>query len=113
MNDLLRFKREELVNYVVRYMDKLGVPKDDVRIVGDVLIEADCCGVSSHGLIRLASYYGHRLKNKYMDPLTPVTVVKETPKRRCSTAATGAGRWRAIGRWNSVSPRPNRPTWPW
>ena len=91
MNDLLRFKREELVNYVVRYMDKLGVPKDDARIVGDVLIEADCCGVSSHGLIRLASYYGHRLKNKYMDPLTPVTVVKETPTTALLDGGNGCG----------------------
>jgi L-2-hydroxycarboxylate dehydrogenase (NAD+) len=91
MSTVLRFKREELIDYVVSYMGKLGVPEDDARIIGDVLIEADCRGVKTHGLIRLATYYGNRLKKGYMDPLTPVTMVKESENTALMDGGNGCG----------------------
>jgi len=57
MEKELRFKKEDLMDFVVRYMSKLGVPAEDAKIVGDVLISADLRGVESHGLLRLGSYY--------------------------------------------------------
>ena len=41
METILRFKHEDLMDFVVRYMTRLGVPAEDARIVGDVLISAD------------------------------------------------------------------------
>jgi L-2-hydroxycarboxylate dehydrogenase (NAD+) len=91
MDKIVRYKKEELLDYVVRYMHTLGVPREDARIVGDVMIAADCRGVSSHGLIRLNSYYGHRLKNKYMNPKTPVTIVTETATTALLDGGNGCG----------------------
>ena len=91
MVETLRFRREELISYVVRYMSKLGVPEADARIVGDVLIEADCRGVGTHGIIRLHSYYGHRLKNGYMNPLSPMTILKQTDTTAAIDGGNGCG----------------------
>jgi LDH2 family malate/lactate/ureidoglycolate dehydrogenase len=91
MDNLLRFKKEELLAYVVTYMSKLGVPKDDARIIGGVLIEADLRGVSTHGLIRLGSYYGERLRKGYMDPLTPHKIIKETSSTALIDGGNGCG----------------------
>jgi LDH2 family malate/lactate/ureidoglycolate dehydrogenase len=87
----LRFRKEDLLDYVVRYLGKLGVPKQDARTVGEVMIEADCRGVSTHGLIRLTSYYGVRLINKWMDPRTPVTIVSETETTALLDGGNGCG----------------------
>ena len=91
MDILLRFKKEELLAYVVKYMNKLGVPKDDARIIGDVLIEADLRGVSTHGLIRLSSYYGDRLRKGFMDPLTPHKIIQDTPTTALIDGGNGCG----------------------
>jgi LDH2 family malate/lactate/ureidoglycolate dehydrogenase len=91
MDTILRYKKDELRGYVVRYMDKLGVPKEDAGIIGDVLIEADLRGVSTHGLIRLSSYYGQRLKKGYMDPKTPYKIISETPTTALIDGGNGCG----------------------
>lgn len=72
-------------------MNKLGVPEDDARIAADVLIEADIRGISSHGLIRLNTYYGNRLENKYMNPLTPIKVISETETTALIDGGNGLG----------------------
>jgi LDH2 family malate/lactate/ureidoglycolate dehydrogenase len=91
VSDVLRYRKEDLREYVVRYMEKFGVPADDARIVGDVMIEADTRGVGSHGMIRLGSYYGVRLKNGWMDPRTPVKVVNETGTTALLDGGNGCG----------------------
>ena len=45
MEKVLRFKKEDLFNYAVLYMEKLGIPQKDAEIVADVLIAADLRGV--------------------------------------------------------------------
>ena len=91
MAKTLRFKKQDLIDYTVRFMEKLGVPAEDAAIVGDVLIEADLRGVSSHGLIRLSTYYGNRLKKGYMNPLTPTKVIKETDTTISFDGGNGLG----------------------
>ncbi|MGM0366326.1 MAG: Ldh family oxidoreductase [Actinomycetota bacterium] len=91
MEDVLRFSKEDLIEYTIKFMDKLGVPEEDARIVGDVLISADLRGVSSHGLIRLSSYYGNRLLKKYMDPRTPWKMVRETDTTALVDGGNGVG----------------------
>lgn len=91
MSKTLRFNKSDLINYTVRFMEKLGVPVEDAAIVGDVLIEADLRGVSSHGLIRLSTYYGSRLKKGYMNPKTPTKVINETDTTISFDGGNGLG----------------------
>lgn len=91
MEEVIRYRKQDLVDYTVKFMGKLGVPKEDAEIVADVLISADLRGVNSHGLIRLSSYYGNRLLKKYMDPETPWKVVKETDNTMLIDGGNGVG----------------------
>ncbi len=91
METVLRFKREDLIDFVIRYMTKMDVPHDDAAIVGDVLVSADLRGVESHGLIRLASYYGNRIQKGYIDPKTPYKIVNETPSTALIDGGNGCG----------------------
>jgi L-2-hydroxycarboxylate dehydrogenase (NAD+) len=91
METTFRYKREDLMNFVVRYMTKLGVPPEDARIVGKVLICADIRGVESHGLHRLGSYYGNRIQKGWIDPLTPYKIISETPSTALIDGGNGCG----------------------
>ena len=91
MEKVLRFKKEDLINYAVLYMEKLGIPQKDAEIVADVLIAADLRGVDSHGLIRIYSYYGSRLEKKYMNPLTPFKIISETDTTVLYDGGNGLG----------------------
>ncbi len=91
MAEFIRFKEEDLIGYTINFMSRLGVPPEDGRIVGNVLVEADIRGVDSHGLIRLSSYYGSRLRKKYMDPCTPLKTIKETDNTILMDGGNGLG----------------------
>lgn len=91
MEKELRFKKDDLIDFVVRYMTKLGVPEEDAKIVGDVLISADMRGVSSHGIHRLGSYYGNRIMKNFMNPKTPYKIISETPTTALIDGGNGCG----------------------
>lgn len=91
MGEIRRYKKEELMDFVVRYLTKLSVPEEDARIVGDVLISADLRGIDSHGLHRLGSYYGNRIGKKLMNPNTPYKLVNETPTTALIDGGNGLG----------------------
>jgi len=91
METTLRFKREDLMDFVVRYMTRLGVPPEDAKIVGNVLICADIRGVESHGLHRLGSYYGNRISKGWINPLTPYKIIRETPTTALIDGGNGCG----------------------
>ena len=88
---ILRFKREDLTNYATQYMVKLGVPEEDAGVVADVLIESDLRGIDSHGIIRIYSYYGIRLENKYMNPVTDKKILAETDTTAVYDGGNGLG----------------------
>lgn len=91
MDTVKRFKKEDLMDFVVRYMTTLGVPENDARIVGEVLISADMRGVESHGLHRLGSYYGNRIQKNYINPKTPYTIIQSTPSTALIDGGNGCG----------------------
>jgi len=72
------FRHEDLKNYIVRYFTRWSVPAEDAVIAAEVLLSADARGVDSHGMIRLNSYYGSRLRKGQINPLSPMTVLNET-----------------------------------
>lgn len=89
--NFIRFKKEDLTDYVTTFMKKLGVPDDDAKIVADVIVEADTRGISSHGLIRLYSYYAGRLINRSTNPLTPIKIISETDTTALIDGGNGLG----------------------
>ena len=91
MENVTRFRKDDLMDFVVKYMTTLGVPAKDARIVGEVLISADMRGVESHGLHRLGSYYGNRIQKKFINPKTPYEIVKETPTTLLINGGNGCG----------------------
>lgn len=91
METVLRFKKSDLMDFVHRYMTKLGVSKEDAEIVGKVLICADIRGIESHGLHRMGSYYGNRISKGYINPDTPYRVVSETNTTALIDGGNGLG----------------------
>src|SRR5690554_3153634 len=74
----LIYRAEDLKDYAVRFFVRHGVGEEDARIAAEILISADMRGVDSHGIIRLDTYYGSRLRKGLIDPKTPITVLRET-----------------------------------
>lgn len=54
-----------------------GVPKDDARIIGEVLIESDRRGIDSHGIGRLKPIYIDRIRDGILNPKTTIEVIRE------------------------------------
>mgnify|MGYP006300220881 CR=1 FL=1 len=69
MKELL-FSHEDLKEYAIAFLRNFEVPKEDAKIVADVLIEADLRGISSHGFSRLEKYYGRRLSERLIETKT-------------------------------------------
>ncbi len=91
MFETLSFDAHDLRNYVIQFFTALKVPEIDARIAADVLVSADLRGVNSHGIIRLHSYYGDRLRKGQIDPLSPVKTLKESPATLALDGANGLG----------------------
>ncbi len=85
------YRAEDLKDYMIRFFTKLGVAEQDARISAEILIAADQRGVSSHGIIRLNTYYGSRIRKGLIDPKSPHTVVKETPTTLLIDGGNGLG----------------------
>lgn len=85
------FRAEDLRNYIIRFFTRLNVQEEHARLAADVLISADLRGVSSHGIIRLHSYYGSRILKGLIDPASPYRVVRETPATLLVDGGNGLG----------------------
>ncbi|HVP20794.1 MAG TPA: Ldh family oxidoreductase [Anaerolineaceae bacterium] len=85
------FRPADLTDYMVRFFTKLKLSRADAETVAEVLLAADLRGVDSHGIIRLNSYYGDRLRKGLIDPLSPVTVLNETPVSLALSGGNGMG----------------------
>ena len=68
---------EVIEKFIVDVMVKAGIPHEDAKIVGDVLLQADKFGIDSHGVNRLKSIYLDRIKEGILNPLTSYEIVKE------------------------------------
>lgn len=97
----LAFSVDALKDYVLRFFRAMDVPEIDARIAADVLVSADLRGISSHGVIRLHSYYGDRLKSGLIDPTSPIKTLTESPATLALDGSNGLGQvvaYRAMSR---------------
>lgn len=85
------YHADDLKDYVIRFLRKYDVSEEDARIVAEVLVSADLRGVESHGIIRLDTYYGSRLRKGLIDPKSPAKTINETAATLAIDAGTGLG----------------------
>ncbi len=91
MVDTVAFNVEDLKNYVVRFFKSLNVPEIDAHITADVLVSADLRGINSHGVVRLHSYYGNRLRSGQINPQSPIKTLNENSATLSLDGGNGLG----------------------
>lgn len=91
MAKTLLYRAADLSDYLVRFFTRLGVPAADAAICAEVLLAADLRGVDSHGIIRLNSYYGDRLRRGKITPRLSLSTLAETPATLALDAGNGLG----------------------
>ena len=67
---------EKIYNLMTTVFEKVGVPKDEAKIVADVLIASDIRGIRSHGVGRLKMYYD-RIKAGVQKAATNIDVIRD------------------------------------
>lgn len=77
--------------FMVRVLEKSGVPIADAKIITDVLIQADKFGFDSHGVNRLKPIYLDRIKDGILNPVTNFKVVREGPTTAVIDGQNGMG----------------------
>jgi len=85
------FRKEDLENYIIRFLTSYSVSEEDAKTIVDVMMAADLRGVHSHGITRLHVYYGDRLRAGLIDASNPYKVLKETPNTAVYDGGNGFG----------------------
>ncbi len=80
----------KLVEFMIDALVAMGVPRQDAKIIADVLITSDLWGVRSHGVAHLKMYH-ERMKAGMQLPVTQLTVVKDTPTTAVMDGGNGMG----------------------
>lgn len=68
---------DTLENFMVDALQASGIPAEDAKVIGDVLIESDRRGIDSHGIGRLKPIYIDRINIGIMNPITTIEVLKD------------------------------------
>lgn len=66
-----------LERFMVDALKASGVPEEDAKVIGDVLIESDKRGIDSHGIGRLKPIYIDRIAIGIMNPVTEIEILKD------------------------------------
>ncbi len=89
--DLKYIKFEVLREFLVKVMVKAGIPEEDAKIIGDVLLQADKFGIDSHGVNRLKSIYLDRIRDGILNPVTNTEIIRESPTTAVIDGHNGMG----------------------
>ena len=81
----------KLEQFMIDTLVGVGVPKNDAKIIGDILIESDRRGIDSHGIGRLKPIYIDRIDAKILNPKTKIDIIKETDTTAVLDANNGMG----------------------
>jgi L-2-hydroxycarboxylate dehydrogenase (NAD+) len=77
--------------FMTEIMVKAGIPIEDSKIIGDVLLQADKFGFDSHGVNRLKPIYLDRIKDGILNPLTRIEIIKDGPTTAVIDGHNGMG----------------------
>ncbi|KON27619.1 lactate dehydrogenase [miscellaneous Crenarchaeota group archaeon SMTZ-80] len=76
--DIIVIDANILNNFMQDVYIGLGVPKEDAKIIADVLITSDLRGIESHGIQRCKMYYD-RIKQGVYEINTKIDVIRDGP----------------------------------
>ncbi len=82
---------ETLEAFMIDALKGVGVPEEDAKIVGDVLITSDKRGIDSHGIGRLKPIYIDRIDAGIQEPTTKIDTIKETETTAVLDGNNGMG----------------------
>src|SRR4030042_89600 len=82
---------EIIEKFVIKVMVNAGIPEDDAKIIGNVLLQADKFGSDSHGVNRLKLIYLDRIKDGILNPVTNFEIIKEGPTTAVVDGHNGMG----------------------
>ena len=93
VENMTRVRHEKLMRFVTRNFEKLGVPKEDADIAGNVLVQADLRGVDTHGVIRFSphAWYVKWLREGSMTARPNIRIVSETASSALLDGDRGMG----------------------
>jgi LDH2 family malate/lactate/ureidoglycolate dehydrogenase len=80
-----------ITNFVIDAFVGYGIPRQDAIICADVLLESDKRGIESHGVNRFKPIYLDRIKAGIQNPVTKITVIKETETTAVLDGGDGMG----------------------
>lgn len=86
---------EDLEKFMVECLVHAGVPKEDAKVIGDVLIESDKRGIDSHGIGRLKPIYIDRIDAGILNPVTKIDVLKD--EKACAVLDGNNGMGHVVG----------------
>jgi L-2-hydroxycarboxylate dehydrogenase (NAD+) len=87
----LLFRYSDLRNYAEKFFVNHHISPEDAEIAADILLAADLRGVDSHGIIRLDTYYGSRLRSGLIDPSSPIKIIQESMTTLVLDGCNGMG----------------------
>lgn len=64
LSDKFTISHEQLHSAIVEIFTSIGMPYDHVKLVADVLVEAELRGIPSHGVVRIKDYLGLWSQNR-------------------------------------------------
>ena len=68
---------EILEKFMQDVLVKIGLPKDDAKIVADVLITSDKRGIDSHGIGRFKPIYIDRIDDNILNQVTKIDTIRD------------------------------------
>ena len=62
-----------MIDFVARALARLGLPADDARLAGELMVESDLTGADAHGIFRLPQYV-QQIEDGAINPTPAITV---------------------------------------
>lgn len=91
MSDIRYISFDLLEKFMEDTFVKLGTPREQAKIIADVLIMSDKLGIDSHGVGRFKPIYVDRINAGILNPETKIDVIKESPTTAVLDANDGMG----------------------
>lgn len=80
----------ELTNFILRALEKLGLPTADAVTVAGLMVEADLLGYDTHGVFRLRQYV-NRLRDGGCNPVARPQILQQTAATALIDGDNGMG----------------------